>query len=319
MKKIVTMRRALVDPLYFGGQLAGDSWRLWRILLVAIMGEPLEPGELVEFGRLTNRQAAPTEPLREFWGICGRRSGKTRSMAVLAAYIAGCCDHRHALAPREVGKVMILAKDRDQAGEAFDKVCGAFEASKALSKLVESETADTLTLKNRVQIRTQAASFRGTRGATSLAVIADEIAYWHSDESANPDIEILRAVRPGLMTTGGPLIAIGSPYARRGAAFRAFVDHHKPDGSARIVVAKAPTLTLNPTADKDFIAEQYEADPASAAAEYGAEFRTDIESFVSMEVVSVSVVPFRFEMGPITNGEGQQSYFGFTDPSGYRC
>jgi phage terminase large subunit-like protein len=143
-------------------------------------------------------------------------------MAILAAYIAGCIDHRHVLAPGEVGRVHLLAKDKEQAGEAFDKTSGAFEASPALRKLIESQTSSELTFKNHVSIRVQSASFRGIRGATSLAVICDEISYWRSEESAAPDVEILNAAKPGLMTTGGPLICIGSPYARRGAAYRAF-------------------------------------------------------------------------------------------------
>jgi hypothetical protein len=55
------------------------------------------------------------------------------------------------------------------------------------------------------------------RGTTCVAVICDEIAFWGSEESANPDAEILHAVRPTLATSGGPLICISSPYARRGA------------------------------------------------------------------------------------------------------
>ena len=42
-----------------------------------------------------------------------------------------------------------------------------------------------------------------------------------------------------------------------------------------------------------------EADPASAAAEYGAEFRTDIESFISREVVESCVVRGRHELAPV--------------------
>ena len=37
------------------------------------------------------------------------------------------------------------------------------------------------------------------------------------------------------------------------------------------------------------IDEAYEADPASAAAEYGAEFRTDVETFVAREAVEACV------------------------------
>ena len=50
-----------------------------------------------------------------------------------------------------------------------------------------------------------------------VAVLADECAFWLSEESVNPDVEILNAARPALATTQGPLIAISSPYARRGA------------------------------------------------------------------------------------------------------
>ena len=48
MRKIVTLRQALTDTAYFGGQLSGDSWARWRVLLLAILGEPLEPDELVD-------------------------------------------------------------------------------------------------------------------------------------------------------------------------------------------------------------------------------------------------------------------------------
>jgi hypothetical protein len=56
------------------------------------------------------------------------------------------------------------------------------------------------------------ASFRSTRGTTLIAVVADELAWWKDENSALPDVEILRALRPGLMTTKGPLIAISSPF-----------------------------------------------------------------------------------------------------------
>ncbi len=48
MKKLVTMRHALTSPDYFGGadMMGADSWAGWRILLLAIMGEPLTPTEL---------------------------------------------------------------------------------------------------------------------------------------------------------------------------------------------------------------------------------------------------------------------------------
>jgi hypothetical protein len=69
---------------------------------------------------------------------------------------------------------------------------------------------------------------------------------------------------------------------------------------------------MNPTVSEEVIAEAYEADPASAAAEFGAEFRTDIETIVTREAVEALVIPDRYELPPLRN----QFYHGFVDPSG---
>ena len=46
---LVSMREALRRPEYFGAVLAGDSWANWRVLLIAIAGEALNPDELAVF------------------------------------------------------------------------------------------------------------------------------------------------------------------------------------------------------------------------------------------------------------------------------
>ena len=40
MTLLIPMRRALEDPDLFGRILSGESWRGWRVLLIAAMGEP---------------------------------------------------------------------------------------------------------------------------------------------------------------------------------------------------------------------------------------------------------------------------------------
>ena len=47
---------------------------------------------------------------------------------------------------------------------------------------------------------------------------------------ANPDVEILNAVEPGLATTGGPLILASSPHARRGVLWEVFKRHYGAGG-----------------------------------------------------------------------------------------
>ena len=92
----------------------------------------------------------------------------------------------------------------------------------AIVPLVTNKTADTISLSNSVDIECRPASFRTSRGVSAVTIICDELAFWRSENSANPDKEILDAARPALATTGGMLIAISSPYAKRGELWDAF-------------------------------------------------------------------------------------------------
>jgi hypothetical protein len=130
--------------------------------------------------------------------------------------------------------------------------------------------------------------------------------------SANPDAEILHAVRPGLATTSGPLFMISSPYARRGELWRAFNKHYGPSGDPAILVAQGSSRTFNQTLSQSVVDRALQRDPAAAAAEYLAEFRRDIESFVSLEAVQSCIPSGQFELPP----QPGTSYLGFVDPSG---
>jgi hypothetical protein len=245
LRKLVTMREALESPEYFAGLIGGASWVAWRVLLIAMMGEKLTSKERVVFKGLTDREREPLEPVEEFWGI--RRAGKTRAMAVLGSYLAACVDHRHALAPGERAVLPIMAASMLQANQAFGFVAGCFSAAPNLKALVEGKASDTLNLTTCVDIQVRPASFRTARGFTSIASIGDEIAFWRNDDgSANPDKEILNALRPSLATTGGLLACISSPYAKRGELYSTFKRHFGADGRPSILVAKAPSRTMNP-------------------------------------------------------------------------
>ncbi len=133
-----------------------------------------------------------------------------------------------------------------------------------------------------------------------------------AETSTNPDTEILNAVRPALATTGGPLVLISSPYARRGELWNIFRRHHGPNGDPLILVAQGTSRDLNPTLPQRVVDRALERDPAAARAEYLAEFRTDIESFISREAVWAVISRGVFERAPLSN----VSYIGFVDPSG---
>jgi hypothetical protein len=105
---------------------------------------------------------------------------------------------------------------------------------------------------------------------------------------------------------------ISSPYARRGELWRTYSKHFGPAGDPLILVAQGASRVFNPTLSQSVVDRAMERDPASAAAEYGAEFRRDIESFVSIEVLRACVSLGVFERPPLRD----VSYVGFVDPSG---
>jgi hypothetical protein len=313
MRPLVSLRRALEDPQLLGPVLAGPSWLAWRVLLIAAMGEALTADEREVFTKLTGRAQEPLQRCEEFFGVIGRRGGKTRASAVLAVYISALCDHSDSLAAGERGLVLCLAQNQRTAAVAFGYAAAIFESQPLLAGLVKGRTTDTLSLSTGVDLEIRPASFRGLCGLTAVAVIADECAFWYTDEtSANADTEILKAVRPSLATTGGPLVVISSPYAKRGEVYGAWRRHFGPGGDPLILVAKGASRDFNPSLPQSVVDRAMERDPAGATAEYLGEFRGDISSFVSREVVDAAVVPGRHELPPVPG----TSYAGFVDPSG---
>jgi hypothetical protein len=178
--------------------------------------------------------------------------------------------------------------------------------------VIRRTTSETIELSNRITIDVRSASFRRLRGQTCVACIADEAAFWQSEDSTNPDVEILNAVRPSLLTTHGMLAVISSPYSRRGALWTAYRENFGPDSDPKILVAHGTSQTLNPVLDQKYIDRAFEKDPVAAAAEYGAQFRSDIEGFVSTEAIDACV-----DRGVLERPYDRKFYYaGFVDPSG---
>ena len=308
----ITLRKALQDPNLLGDVLGGESWFAWRTLLLAAMGEALVPDELAVFTQLTARTQAPLQRVEEFVGVIGRRGGKSRAISVLATYTAGLCKHP-ALVAGERGVVLIIAPDQKQADIVLDYIDANFRNSPILNQLIEARTQRTLRLTNKIDLEVRASDFRRLRGPTYVAVIADESAFWlNAESSSNPDTEILSSVRPGLATTSGPLFMISSPYARRGELWSIFSKHFGPAGDPLILVAQGASRALNPSLPQSVVDRAMERDPANAAAEFLAQFRTDIEGYISREAVEACVLSGVRESLPQAN----IGYHAFVDPSG---
>src|SRR5438552_7254065 len=280
----VTILDALNDPHLLGAAFPHtESWVAWRVFLSACFGLRMTDEQAALYRQHTGRQTLPTSPAREAWLVVGRRGGKSRIAALVAVYLGCFRSYAEGLAPGERGTLPIIAADRRQARTVFRYVNGLLDVCPMLGRMVANRTAESVELTNGVTIEVHTASFRSVRGYTVVSCVLDEVAFWRSDDSANPDREIVNALRPAMATVPGALLlAISSPYARRGCLWDAYRQHHGQDGD-RVLVWQAPTRAMNPTVDERVVAEAYSADEVSASAEYGARFRLDVESFIARE------------------------------------
>ncbi|MCV2881703.1 hypothetical protein [Actibacterium sp. XHP0104] len=306
----VTIVEAMQDPALFGDRFGADSWAAWRALLAAFYGLPLSDPQADTVRQLTARSVAPPTTFRELWMPIGRRGGKSNVAALIAVYEAAFRDHRTRLSSGEWATVALIAADRAQARTLLRYVRDMF-AHPLLKPLVIKETVEGLELRNRCAIEVHTASYRKVRGYTLAAVIADEIAFW-MDEGRSPDVEIIAALRPALATLDGRLVAISSPYARRGALWEEYRHSYGKDTSDRVLVAQAASRTMNPTLDERIVADAMHRDATRASAEFMAQFRSDIEAFLTLDQVQAVQRTKPLEL-PRSLG---QRYVGFVDASG---
>ena len=243
--------------------------------------------------------------------IVGRRGGKSLVLALCAAYFSAFFDWQPFLVAGERATIMIIATDRRQAAVIF-KYLREMLGIPLLNGIIERERNELLDLANGVTIEIATASFRTLRGRTIVLALADELAFWLTDSGVNPDSEIIGAIKPAQATIpNARLLKASSPYARKGVLWNDFNKHYGAEDS-RTLVWRAGTRDMNPSIPQSLVDAAYADDPAHAAAEYLAQFRSDVETFVSREVVEACVIEGRYELPPMKGVE----YVGFIDPSG---
>jgi hypothetical protein len=303
--------------LFFAQLITGwndPDWIAWRAFISTVFCEPFATQEEYDiFYECTQLEEPPEQRPGAVWMPIGRRGGKSRVLAAIAVYLACCYDWSHYLDPGELGVVPVLSADRRQARIIMGYV-KAFLEHPRLKDRVAAENAESILLEGNILIEVVTASYKAVRGRTVLTALCDEIAFWHSDESsANPDKEIIAALEPAMATIPNALLlGASSPYARRGVLWENFDRYFgKLEGP---LVWKAPTWVMHPALEREgeFIQGKYDEDPIAAAAEYGAEFRTDVDVVFSREAIEACIMQGVTEVPP----QMGVKYYAFVDPSG---
>lgn len=304
--------QACADPNLFAPWFKRGDWSAWMAFLATLFGLPMTPEQLATYRKHTGRMQPPQAPFSESWLIIGRRGGKSFVMALVAVFLATFRDYRPFLQPGEQATVAVIAADRKQARVIMRYIVGLLTNVPMLAKLIGEPTKESVELEGQVTIEVRTASYRTTRGYAYAAVLCDEVAFWSVEGAAEPDYEILDAIRPGMASIPGAMLICGSsPYARKGALWDAFQRYHGKD-DAPVLVWQAATKDMNPSIATKVITDAYERDPASAAAEYGAQFRSDVEALLSRDAVAAVIETGVRERPP----ESRINYQAFVDPSG---
>ncbi len=310
--------------------LGEDTWWTWKVFGKSIFGEKLTRKEMEFFTAYTGRDYSPTMPVREVWAAISRRAGKNWTAAAIIVFVA--CMRKHGLRRGELGKVMLLAANREQAAESFRYIADLILSISAFKDMIIGGSADrtmsTIRLCNRVEIQVMVADKTSVRGRGAIFILCDEISHWQTKEGAvNLDKEILSALRPSKWGVKGAMIlCISSPFARKGALYEASKEWGKPmvtrtrNGATTTVENptlywQAPTLAFRPSTDPDFLAD-LEADEASDPAAFKAEglgqFRADLETYISIEAMEALMIAGRDTIGY----EFGYPYFIFIDTAG---
>jgi hypothetical protein len=302
---------AMQSKQLFGPHFAGPSWDTWRAVLKAAFAEPMNDEENAVFRAVAER-APPQHRVSELACIVGRGGGKDSIASLIASTIAINFDPKGKLRPGEVATIMLLAVDREQAGIVKSYITAYFETIPALTKLVKSIDKDGVTLNNGVQIVIATNSYRSVRGRSIVCCIMDEVAFWRDENFASPDTEVHAAISPGLARMrNSMLILISTAHRRSGLLYERWKSFYGKDDDD-VLVVRGGTMTFNPLFNKKIIERQIAEDPQLYNAEYNSQWRDDLSSYISRELLDAAV-DRGVTVRPPSAG---CSYYAFADPSG---
>jgi hypothetical protein len=299
----------MADTELFEPWFAGSSWSAWRVALKGAYALPMTKSERNVFRTIAGREP-PRKPVRECWFVIGRRGGKDSVASLMGTYTAAFFDPGGKLRRGERASVLCLAVDREQAGIVLGYIKSYFVEIPYLKQMVTNETINGLELSNGVDIVVATNDYRSVRGRAVALAILDEVAYWRDDRSTAPDTETYNAIVPGTVTVGGMIIGISSPHRKSGLLYERWREHYGQKGD--VLVIRAPSLTMNPTLDKKLIDKEIERDPAVGRAEWLAEWREDLTSYIDRALIEAAV-----DIGVVVRPRiPNVTYYAFCDPSG---
>lgn len=199
---------------------------------------------------------------RRFVGRVGRKGTKSATLCRVATN--EILNGDHLLRPGDIGLFMFCSENMP---EARGRVFTIKAILDALGVRHEPFERDTRIVGTALTFGVRAARVGAVSGPVVIGFVGDEVAKWRDEETGtNPATEVLRSVRPAMVTQANAHeFLISSPWSTLDAHAEAF---DQGDTEAQLV-CWAPTWVANPTVTEEDT-KRLEPDEPTRAREYGA-------------------------------------------------
>ena len=290
------MRELELDIIEFVHQLnllkTGSLSVAQRAILKTTYGLALESQEPEIYCRATGRETYVPQEQSELTAIAGRQSGKTSHIGALIGLYEAFRDH--GLPPGERACVLVIAPVVQQATIAFKFLKKFIEASPILEQKVLKIRKDEIELRNGVSIVCRPCSYITIRGVPVICAICDEMAFWrHEETAANPEQEVIDAIRPAMATVHNTkLVKISTPYRKEGILWREFQQR----GELDYPVWQLSTEEMNPAVSKMFLAKARRSNEETFRREHLGEFTDSVLGWITPEILELCIMRGQREM-----------------------
>lgn len=220
---------------------------------------------------------------------CSRQSGKSQTAATFAT-------HRALYYPDSL--ILVVSPSERQSREFFRKIAENFNRMDVKPSMPEDNKLSCV-LENQSRIVSLPGSEKTIRGFSAVDLLL-------IDEAARVSDDLYAAVRPMLAVSGGRLIALSTPFGKRGWWFEAWTNGGDVWERVKVTASECPRIA------PAFLAEEKASMGALFyASEYDCEFVETIDQVFSYDEVMAAVsgdvkplfeVPDAEHGGPISQG-----------------
>jgi hypothetical protein len=199
--------------------------------------------------------------------LCSRQSGKSTATAALC--LATVMERPRAL-------VLLVCPTERQSKELLDKALTLYRTiGEPLGRVTDSSLH--LTLANGSRILALPGNEAGLRGYSGAALVV-------LDEAARIPDPLYYSLRPVLAVSGGALLALSTPYGKRGWFYDEYTDGGDDWQRITIKATECPRITA------EFLAEEKRRLPDLVyRTEYGCEFVDTLDQFFSTDMIDAAV------------------------------